>query len=69
MDFFLNRIKHFYIPALRYWRYERLPGYERIFSEIDPGDVHQRDRLFWILKETFRWNPGAGRIFGEIRGA
>jgi hypothetical protein len=54
MDFLLGWIRHFYIPDLRYWRYEWLPNYEWLFSKIDSKDLHQRDRLFGILKETLQ---------------
>ena len=54
MDFLLGWIKHFYIPDLRYWRYEWLPNYQWIFPKIDLKDIHQRDRLFEILKETLQ---------------
>ena len=54
MDFLLGWIKQFYIPDLRYWRYEWLPNYQWIFPKIDLKDIHQRDRLFEILKETLQ---------------
>jgi len=54
MDFLLGWIKHFYIPDLRYWRYDWLPNYEWFFSKTNPKDTHQRDQLFGILKETLQ---------------
>jgi hypothetical protein len=54
MDFLLGWIKLFYIPDLRYWRYDWLPNYEWCFSKTDPKDTHQRDQLFEILKETLQ---------------
>ena len=54
MDFLLGWIKHFYIPDLRYWRYDWLPNYEWLFSKTDPKDTRQRDREFGILKETLQ---------------
>ena len=54
MDFLLGWIKRFYIPDLRYWRYDWLPNYEWQFSKTDPNDTGQRDRLFGILKETLQ---------------
>ena len=54
MDLLLGWIKHFYVPDLRYWRYDWLPNYEWQFSKTDPKDTCQRDRLFGILKETLQ---------------
>jgi len=52
MDFLLGWIKHFYIPDLRYWRYDELSAYEWQFSKTNPKDTHRRDQLFGILKES-----------------
>jgi hypothetical protein len=51
-DFLLGWIKHFYIPNLRYWRYDSLPNYEWLFAKTDPSDMHQRDKMFGLLKES-----------------
>jgi hypothetical protein len=66
MDFLLGWIKHFYIPNLRYWRYEWLPNYEWQFAKADPKDLHQRDRIFGILKGTLRMECRGGPISGKI---
>lgn len=52
MDFLLGWIKHFYISDLRYWRYDWLPNYDRLFSKTDPNDRRRRDQLFGILRES-----------------
>ena len=51
-DFLLGWIKHFYIPNLRYWRYDPLPNYAWLFAKTDSGDTRQRDKMFGILKES-----------------
>ncbi|SRR6266487_763288 len=51
MDFLLGWLKRFYIPDLRYWRHDWLPGYEWL-SKIDPNNIGQRDQLFEVLKES-----------------
>ena len=65
MDFLLGWIKHFYIPDLRYCRYDWLPNYEWLFSKTDPKDTHQRNQLFGILKETLQMEY---RDWPHIRG-
>ena len=65
MDFLLGWIKHFYIPDLRYCRYDWLPNYEWLFSKTDPKDTRQRDREFGILKETLQMEY---RGWPHIRG-
>src|SRR6266481_1345419 len=52
MDFLLGWIKHFYIPDLRYCRYDWLPNYEWLFSKIDREDVRRKDQLLGVLKES-----------------
>ena len=68
MDFLLGWIKHFYIPDLRYCRYDWLPNYEWLFSKTDPKDTRQRDREFGILKETLQMEcKGWPHIRGDTR--
>ena len=52
MDNFLGWVKHFFIPDLDYWRYERNSGYQR-FQDL-PRDHATRDALWEWLKSNFR---------------
>jgi hypothetical protein len=52
MDFLLGWVKHFYIPQLRYWRYDPLPNYGWLFSKIDANDTRVKDQLLGTLKES-----------------
>lgn len=43
IDGFLAFVKHYYVPDMKYWRYENLPGYAQ-YTNLDPKDADERER-------------------------